>query len=356
MKIIRSTTCSLKFSNPGKRRILKTVLTEYGRVVNLFIDQFWGDCPHPMGLKKEIVNSVETWLSFRLRQVAAREAIGMVKSFRNQDLKKATKPRHSGKSMSVSATIADLTFSKTKFDRWLTVFCIGNRVRLDLPIKLHKHFNKLSSRGRRLNSYVIKENSVQFCFEIKTGPKKEKNRCIGIDTGIKALASLSTGEQLGRDIEACINRSKRCKPGSKGKQRAIRALRQRMNEVAKEVCSKASLVVVENLKGITRKTKRRLGKQMRRSIGSWNVRYWLQRLQFTCEDTNVSFRTVSPWKTSQTCPSCGHIDRKNRNGEIFRCLKCDHSGNADVEASKNILSRFLSGPYGAGCKPCPISL
>jgi len=128
-----------------------------------------------------------------------------------------------------------------------------------------------------------------------------------------------------------------------------------MDEVSREVCKTASLVVVENLKNITKNTKknvkRRLTKNMRRSIGRWNVRYWLDRLRMTCEETNVSFRSVSPFKTSQTCHSCGHADGRNRSGENFLCQKCGASDNADVNASKNILERFLTGPYGAGCKP-----
>ena len=128
-------------------------------------------------------------------------------------------------------------------------------------------------------------------------------------------------------------------------------MRQRMDEVAKEVVKVASLVVVENLKDITKNTKRRLGKNMRRTIGRWNVRYWLTRLQQVCERNRVSFRTVSPRYTSQQCSNCGHTDRRNRNGELFRCLGCGYEANADVQASRNILARFLTGPYGAGCKP-----
>ncbi|MFH1636700.1 MAG: zinc ribbon domain-containing protein [Chloroflexota bacterium] len=60
---------------------------------------------------------------------------------------------------------------------------------------------------------------------------------------------------------------------------------------------------------------------------------------------------MSPYKTSQTCSSCGHVDRGNRSGELFRCLSCGYVANADVQASRNILTRFLTGPYGAGCKP-----
>lgn len=356
MKITRSTRCSLKFATAAKRQQLDRILTEYGRVVNCFIDLFWTDCPAKGKLLKPIVDAVPTWFSARLRKVAAREAIDMINSAKNRDGDKAAKPVHHGLRMCLSSTIASLDTAKsTKFDSWLHLSCIGEKLILDLPIRRHKHFDLLNERGRRLESYSVTRDYVQFCFEIETGPKRMPDRCVGVDTGINALASLSTGEQLGTDIKACIERVTRCKHGSKGQQRASRALRQRMDEVAKEVVSTASLVVVENLTGITKNTKRRLVKSMRRSIGRWNVRYWLGTLQRKCEDNRVGFRTVSPYKTSQTCSSCGYVDRRNRSGELFRCLECGFEANADVQASRNILARFLTGPYGAGCKPaCPI--
>lgn len=80
------------------------------------------------------------------------------------------------------------------------------------------------------------------------------------------------------------------------------------------------------------------------------MRYWQQRLEWTCEEKNVSFRRVSPWNTSRMCSSCGHTDKKNRNGENFLCQNCGYIDNADLNAAKNILERFLSGPYGAGCQ------
>lgn len=355
MQINRASTCSLKFSNPGKKEQLSCVLEEYGRVVNCFIGQFWEDCPAKGKLLKPVVDSVDTWFSARLRKVAAREAIDMVKANRNRDGEKAVKPTHRGQRMCVSSTIADLQISNKsrEFDAWLRITSIGNGIKLNIPIKRHKHFNDLAIRGKRLNSYVITRDSVQFCFAIETGPKKPKTACRGVDTGINALASTSDNRQFGSDIRKHIDRVIRCQRGSKGHKRAVRALRQRMDEVAKEVTDDATLVVVENLKNITKNTKkrRRLGRKTRRLIGRWNVRYWLTRLEMTCQDRNVSFRTVSSWYTSQTCSECGYVDQKNRNGELFRCLSCGHEANADVQASRNILSRFLSGPYGAGCKP-----
>lgn len=355
MKFHRSTKCSLKFATASKRERLRSVLAEYGRVVNQFIDQFWEATPRKNDLLKPIVDSPETWLSARLRKVAAREAIDMVAASKERWKEKAVMPKHRGLRMHVSSTIAQLDLPKnaTSFDCWLHLFCIGNRTIIDLPIKLHKHINNLLCRGKRLNAYIITPDYVQFCFEITTEKKKQPIECVGVDTGINALASLSTGEQLGTDVKSRIERIKRCKHGSKGQKRARRSLRQYIDEIAKQTVQFADLIVVENLKGITNKTKlkRRLSKNMRRSIGSWNVRYWLTRLQQQCEWNRVSFRTVSPWKTSQTCPSCGHVDRSNRCGESFSCRNCGRAGNADIIAAENVLQRHLTGAYGPGCEP-----
>lgn len=355
MKINRSTNLSLKFISRSKQKQLEKILTEYGRVVNSFIELFWDKCPNKRELLKPVVDSsVSTWLSARLRKVAAREAISMVTSSRNRDGEDAIMPTHKGLSMSVSSTIADLQPAEktTQFDAWLHIQSAGNHLILDLPVKLHRHYNKLAERGRRLNSYVITKDNVQLCFKIETGPKKQVKTAIGIDTGIKALASLSNGEQLGTDIERNIDKIIRCKKGSNGKHRAQRALKQRIDEIAKSVSCKADLIVVEKLKNITKNTKvkRRLTKTMRRSIGSWNVRYWLDRLQQRCEDNRVVFRSVPAFNTSIECPSCGYTDRKNRDREMFRCQRCNHTDNADVNAARNILSRLLLGPYGAEFK------
>lgn len=67
MKIIRSTKCSLKFTTETKRRELKRILVEYGRVVNFFIDLFWSEPGEKKKLLASIVNRPETWLTARLR-------------------------------------------------------------------------------------------------------------------------------------------------------------------------------------------------------------------------------------------------------------------------------------------------
>lgn len=357
MKVVRSSKCSLKFAHPAKLKVLDAILAEYAKVVNFFIGKFWPTPPRKSELLKPVVDAPATWLSARLRKVAAREAIDMVRSSIERDGDKAKIPTHRGERMCVSSTIATLADPKkaSEFDAWLQLRCIGSNIKLDLPIRFHEHFNELAIRGRRMESYVITREYVQFAFEIETGPKRTSGTIVGVDTGIKALGSTSDGHRFGTDIEKHIDRINRCEHGSNGQKRARRALKQRMDEVVKELFTTLGplwLVVVEQLKNLNYKTRerRRLSKSMRRSIGAWAWRYWLGRVERECEDRRSVFRSVPAYYTSQTCPGCGLVDRRNRDGEVFLCRDCGYTGNADITAAKNILSRFLTGPYGAGFK------
>lgn len=362
MKIQRSSKCSLKFSTENKRAQLCEILAEYGRIVNFFIDHFWANgIPSKGELLKPIVDlpTSQTWMTARLRKVAAREAIDMCQAAKKRWGDKAVKPTHRGKRMYVSSTVARLEKSKetSEFDAWLILTSIGNKIRLDLPIKFHRHFNRLQARGRRQESYVITEDYVQLAFEIETGPKKTKGMNLGLDTGMRVLGATSVGGLFGLDIWEILEAIKRCKWGSKRQKSLRRSLKQRMDEVVREIFrtyGDLRLLVVEGLKNMNKnsKVRRRLTRSMRRSLGAWVYRYWLSRVERGCEDNRVVFRSVPPAYTSQRCPACGHTERGNRaKRDVFLCLSCGHTDHADVVGGVNILDRFLSGPYGAGFKP-----
>lgn len=357
MKIIRSTKCSFKFANKAKQDKLDLALKEYGNVVNYFINYFWEkELPPKSKLLKDIVNLPNSWLTARLKKVAAREAIDMIKASKERWGEKAKLPFHKGRRINCSSTIADLQEKKTSkdFDAWLHLQSIGKDIILNIPIKYHKHINGLRNQGKRLESYIITSNSVQLCYEIETGVKTIEGKQIGVDSGINALATTNEGNQYGKDIKTNIERIKRCKQGSKGQKTARRALRQRIDEVAKELIAveKPQMVVVERLKSLNKNTKlkRRLSKNIRRSLGIWTYRYWLDRLQRECEHRRSMFRSVNPAYTSQSCSKCSHTERKNRVGELFKCLSCGYTINADHNAAMNILTRFLIGAYGPDCQ------
>jgi transposase len=67
----------------------------------------------------------------------------------------------------------------------------------------------------------------------------------------------------------------------------------------------------------------------------------VDRIKNLCEVNRVDVVFVDPKYTSQTCRKCGHIDKGNRSGEMFKCKECGFAGNADYLASLNILDRFV---------------
>lgn len=357
MKIIRSTTCSVKFATAKKREVLSKILADYGKIVNSYIDSFWNLNLEKKDLLKPIIDKVHSPYSFRFKKVAAREAIDMIKSVKERwknKPNKISKPKHAGDRIMCSSTLLELNKSHTSFDFYLKIRSIGFKIKLDIPIKSHKHFNELSLRGKRLNSYILTRKSVQFCFEIETGPKKKEGKTIGIDSGIKCLATTNEGKRIGDKIESIINSINRCQHGSLRQKRLRKYLLHYINFTAKEVFREnknLSRVVVERLKNLNFKTKirRKIGKGLRKSIGSWNYRYWLSRMEMACENNCVSFTSISPFYTSQVCNSCGHSDKMNRSEQSkFCCISCGHVDHADVNAAKNILDRGVSLVYRRG--------
>ncbi|HHB95145.1 MAG TPA: hypothetical protein ENK88_08370, partial [Campylobacterales bacterium] len=54
------------------------------------------------------------------------------------------------------------------------------------------------------------------------------------------------------------------------------------------------------------------------------------------------FVKVNPQYTSQICNRCGYKDKNNRKTQSkFKCLRCHHEINADINASENIEQRGL---------------
>jgi transposase len=366
MKIQRSTKLSFKWLTTRKRTRLREIMSEYSRVCNAFIDLFWqwSRAPENRDMLAEVLHTVPTVLSQRFVKEAAREAVALVRSVKCKPLEKRTengvyditltKPRHRSTRMVLASTCAEIQDGRGSFDLLVRIKCIGGREELWLPTRKTKHYNKWAARGSRATTIMLTERGVQLSFEIDTGPKTAPTHAIGVDTGMTALAACSDGTLHGTSIKEALESLDRKKYRSKAWYRAKRRIRHIIDTTAREVVSKAPVIVVEKLKGITFKTKapkRRLGLKMRRFIGRWNVMYWLGRIQAVSEECRASFRSVLAFHTSTTCSVCGHSDKGNRLSQSdFTCLNCGHKAHADLNASVNIGRRFTAGPYGSGCQ------
>jgi len=107
-----------------KWKVLAKILAEYSRVVNFFIAFLWGKNLTASALKKEIIHLPETWLSARMRQCAAREALAMVQSARQSakaNGKDPVRPTHSGKKMTLSSQVVRIEEGHNSLDLWLVL-------------------------------------------------------------------------------------------------------------------------------------------------------------------------------------------------------------------------------------------
>lgn len=82
-------------------------------------------------------------------------------------------------------------------------------------------------------------------------------------------------------------------------------------------------------------------KNWNRRLSSW-IRGKLQdRLEFKALAKGFSHKQVNPAYSSQTCPNCEYVDRKNRNGDKFKCQHCGYVSHADWVAAQNHRNRYF---------------
>jgi IS605 OrfB family transposase len=334
-----------------KRDTLDEIMDEYSRLTNIFIDDFWGQAYERKDLTKEVTNKPDAWLSARVRQCAAREALGMVDGAREAALtqgEEPIKPIHTGQKMTLSAQCVKIEDEVNSFDLWMTLSSIGHGLNINIPLKKHRHMNFFAD-WQRSSTVVIHRQYVQFSFEIETGPKVEQGKLIGLDVGINHLLATSEGDLFGSKVKDLINIIKRKQQGSKAYIRAKKTLSYYLHKQVKDFFQAKSalrLVVVERLKELKKGQQPGRGKAFRKTLSNWNYGELLKIIQMRAEENRVFFRSVNPYKTSQQCPHCSHTERGNRSGEKFCCLRCGYSDQADLVGAQNILDRFTSGRYG----------
>ena len=98
----------------------------------------------------------------------------------------------------------------------------------------------------------------------------------------------------------------------------------------------------EDLNGLKRGKSQNRGKNFRNAAAPWTYRRVRQRVECLASENRVLPVAVDPRGTSRTCPACGKDDRRNRNAEVFRCIACDHNGDADFVGARNTLTKTLA--------------
>lgn len=362
--MIRSTKTTLKFSNKNKLDNLYLFLAEYRRVVGLFIDILWDMDKVPNLLPKEITSQVDSWLSARAIQCAGKQSAAIVKGTKTKETKRQfiinklnneckfkqarkleainNKLRSSKPNINEVEPVLDSRFVKivleneTSFDGWIILSSLGNKMKIEIPFKAHKHFNKLKDNGTIKQTVQLSKKNITFLFELPEPKQKENGIVLGIDVGQTDAISCSDGQQISKDkhghsYETICQKLAKRKKDSKSFRRAELHRTNYINWVVNQInLDGVKTVRRENIKHL------RKGKRTRRTLSHWNYGELFESLDRKLDSLGVQVVKISPTYTSQRCFSCGWTRKSNRLKKQFKCKSCGHTDDADLNASKNI--------------------
>ena len=91
--------------------------------------------------------------------------------------------------------------------------------------------------------------------------------------------------------------------------------------------------------------KGRSSKEFRKTLSKWNQNLLVDRIRNKCELNRVELQFVSPQYTSQMCSQCGEIHKESRKSELYQCVSCSYTLDADYNASLNIVNKFLNKEF-----------
>ena len=251
------------------------------------------------------------------------------------------KPEIRNFNLELNAEIIKINLNEPKkiYKNWIKFINLQER-NFSIPFIKTKHFNKYhKDQNFKLSNYIqIYENgSIKVVFKSEIRIKKYGQE-IGCDIGLNKVYSLSNGKQSNNDrnknnLVTIITKICKTKNDSKANMRARTYRDNYIKESINQIdFTNVKTLYIENIKNIY------FGKKgINRFLRSWRYSLIFEKLKSICEINEIKLISVRPTNTSRRCHICGWVYIGNRNKETFNCEKCNYYGNADINASKNIL-------------------
>ncbi len=203
-------------------------------------------------------------------------------------------------------------------------------------------------------------------FKIETEPlTNNSNRVVGVDLGIKTLATLSSGISFEgaksyRRYEAKLSRlqylNRHKQKGSSNWQKAQKRIAQlhfrianirsdTLHKLTTYLAKNHSQVVIEDLNVSGMLANRKLAKAIQ-DMGFYEFR---RQLEYKCELYGSKLIIANRWfASSKTCSNCGHKKEKlSLSQRVFNCGCCGVEIERDLNAALNLKSLAASSVVSA---------
>jgi IS605 OrfB family transposase len=325
----------------------------YGRLLQHYIDLVWDKkLPHKTLLSSKDLPNFEDISHSRWKQVAYKQASSILRTRFKKKKIKFSKPNIQNISIELDNRLFDIVASN-HFDSFIEIttpfFHAYKKVAktIKIPIKNHKHSNKLESQGfKKRNTIILKKDTIGFVWKKEDTPKKSEGNNIGLDTGYKKLIATSNGKTHGSDMVNIYEKISSKRQGSKAFKRSLKERDNKINQIVNQFVNDnkdLKTLIVEDLVNVKHKSKGKIRKEFNNKLQRWSYPKLLTALERHSEAEGFELKKVNPAYTSQTCSRCGVIKKENRKGESYSC-SCGLEMDADLNASINILRRGVYSP------------
>ncbi|MBA3922652.1 MAG: IS200/IS605 family element transposase accessory protein TnpB [Nostocaceae cyanobacterium] len=194
---------------------------------------------------------------------------------------------------------------------------------------------------------------MSFSYDIEPTPTNKVLTAVGVDLGIKTLATLSTGETFpnpqpyrfsqtrlarlqssaSRKVSGSKNRHKANMKVAKLHATSANIRKDTLNKLTTHLAKNHSQIVIEDLNVSGMMANHCLAK----SIADLGMYEFRRQLTYKAELYGAEIITVNRFfPSSKTCSSCGHIQEMPLNERVFDCQKCEAHIERDLDAALNL--------------------
>jgi len=329
-----------------KDYVLHSSLPEEQRIALLYLNKYKSWFRHEVKMQGEPIDAATLRLARNI--------------FRHV-LKRHRKPCFSRINLALDEKVAVVTTdggSAKRFRRWLKLSTLERGRPICLPIEDNSWFDSIAGNWKRFVQISLGESdaiTVRLIKDVPATPYRPGLPILGIDVGLRTLVATSEGDLFGRnvlpkliklDTQISTLAANRQRMGLRVRSRRYDALVHRMRELLKNeirrtlrapiLRHKPKHVAVESLDFRSP----RLSKRMNRLVQNFGRAEFRRALESYAEQYEFEFTEVKAAYSSQTCNLCGYVDKRNRRGDVFKCLHCGHRAHADIHASRNHAARL----------------
>ena len=233
----------------------------------------------------------------------------------------------------------------------------GNTIKIP-TLGIFRLHEPLTQRYVTQTFNIVREGDrwyVSFIVDAERLPVSHPKSVVGVDVGIKAFATLSSGETFDapRPLKsaktklALLHRiASRQVKGSTNQRKTydkIRRIHARVSGIRKDFLHKLTTYLAKTFKVIKIEDLNVSGMlglhKLAGAIADLGFYEFKRQLTYKCQMYGSTLELVSQWfPSSKTCSSCGNVQPMPLSERVYSCSECGMQMDRDLNASLNILN------------------